>query len=236
MKPFFCYYGGKFRSAPHYPAPMYGHIIEPFAGAAGYATRYYQHKVTLCEINPKVAALWRFLIRSKPSEILGIPAQVEHVDCLKTEEHKYLVGFWLNKGASTPCKTPSSWMRGGTRPNSYWGQTIRERIASQVNQIKHWSIRECDFQNIPNFLATWFIDPPYTGNDGKLYTYNKVNYSILADFVKTRNGQSIACEQNGAEWLPFSEFRACRASPSKRGGKICHEVIFENHRDIDEIV
>ena len=40
LRPFFCYYGGKWRAAPKYPPPEHDTIVEPFAGAAGYATRY----------------------------------------------------------------------------------------------------------------------------------------------------------------------------------------------------
>ncbi len=35
LKPFFCYFGGKWRAAPHYPTPKHAEIVEPFAGAAG---------------------------------------------------------------------------------------------------------------------------------------------------------------------------------------------------------
>jgi len=47
--PFFGYYGGKFRAAPHYPAPLHKTIIEPFAGSAGYAMRHYERQVILIE-------------------------------------------------------------------------------------------------------------------------------------------------------------------------------------------
>ena len=35
LKPFFTYYGGKYRAAPKYPEPVHGSIVEPFAGSAG---------------------------------------------------------------------------------------------------------------------------------------------------------------------------------------------------------
>jgi hypothetical protein len=35
LKPFFCFYGGKWRVAPHYPAPEHTMVVEPFAGASG---------------------------------------------------------------------------------------------------------------------------------------------------------------------------------------------------------
>jgi site-specific DNA-adenine methylase len=57
LKPFFCYYGGKWRAAPHYPAPEHDRIIEPFAGAAGYSMRYPQKRVALYEKDPKTRTL-----------------------------------------------------------------------------------------------------------------------------------------------------------------------------------
>jgi len=40
LRPFWRYYGGKWRAAPSYPSPRCETIIEPFAGAAGYSLRY----------------------------------------------------------------------------------------------------------------------------------------------------------------------------------------------------
>jgi site-specific DNA-adenine methylase len=34
LRPFFTFYGGKWRAAPFYDAPTHGHIVEPFAGSA----------------------------------------------------------------------------------------------------------------------------------------------------------------------------------------------------------
>jgi len=39
LRPFWRYYGGKFRAAPRYPTPTHKTIVEPFAGAAGYSLR-----------------------------------------------------------------------------------------------------------------------------------------------------------------------------------------------------
>lgn len=62
MWPFFTFYGGKWRAAPRYPSPIYNTIVEPFAGAAGYAVRYYERDIILIEKDPEIAALWRYLI------------------------------------------------------------------------------------------------------------------------------------------------------------------------------
>lgn len=41
LRPFFTYFGAKWRAAPHYPPPTHPTVIEPFAGAAGYALRHH---------------------------------------------------------------------------------------------------------------------------------------------------------------------------------------------------
>lgn len=166
MWPFFCFYGGKWRAAPRYPVPLHATIVEPFAGAAGYATRHAERQVVLVERDPVLAALWRFLIKAHPHEIRSIPllSGDETVDDLDTcIEAKSLVGFWLNKGSAQPKRSQSAWMRAGIRPKSFWGEEIRSRIAAQVEHIRHWRVIEGDFSTAPDITATWFIDPPYQG-------------------------------------------------------------------------
>jgi hypothetical protein len=64
VKPFFCFYGGKWRAA----TPIHTTIVEPFAGAAGYATRYPDCNIVLVERDPIIAGLWRYLVGVKSSE------------------------------------------------------------------------------------------------------------------------------------------------------------------------
>ena len=71
MKPFFQFYGGKWRAAKYYPAPKYDTIIEPFAGSAGYSLRYYKKRVILVDINPTIVTLWKYLISATPTDILS---------------------------------------------------------------------------------------------------------------------------------------------------------------------
>lgn len=73
MRPFFCYYGGKWRAAPLYPQPEHGTIVEPFAGAAGYATRYPLNRVVLVEKDPILAGLWKYLTRVTARDIWALP-------------------------------------------------------------------------------------------------------------------------------------------------------------------
>jgi hypothetical protein len=128
LRPFFGYYGGKWRDAlKHYPEPLYDTIVEPFAGSAGYALRYASHKIILCEIDPVLAEVWRYLIRVTPADIRAIPdVPIDGtVDDLKIpQEAKWLVGLWLNRGIAQPRVSPSKWMRDGIRPGSFWGKGL----------------------------------------------------------------------------------------------------------------
>jgi site-specific DNA-adenine methylase len=226
MLPFFCYFGGKYRAAPHYPAPRYPTIIEPFAGAAGYATRYADCDVRLYDVDPIIVGVWSYLIKAKASEIRAMPTVVEHVDNLRCpQEAKWLIGFWLNKGTAAPCKTPSAWMRAGTRGANFWGPQIRERVATQSSRIKHWKCEQKSYREVETPRATWFVDPPYV-KAGRNYRYSDVDYADLASWCRLLTGQAIVCEAEGADWLPFRPFRTIKASEARSGGKRSHEVIW----------
>ncbi len=217
MWPFFCFYGGKWRAARHYPAPMHDRIFEPFAGAAGYSVRHHRRDVVLVEKDAQIAALWRYLIGATERDILNVPLLAEgqgvedmQADCAGA---RYLVGFWLNKGSAVPCKSPSAWMRSGLRPGSFWGPEIRARIASQVGAIKHWTIIEGDYTDAPDERGTWFIDPPYM-KAGRHYRQSSaaIDYKRLADWCRERRGQVIVCENDGARWLPFQFLAEIKAT------------------------
>lgn len=65
LKPFFTYFGGKYRLAPKYPKPMYNTIVEPFAGSAGYSLRYPEREVILNDLDPVISGIWEYLINVK---------------------------------------------------------------------------------------------------------------------------------------------------------------------------
>ena len=149
LKPFWRYYGGKWRAAPRYPKPLHETIIEPFAGAAGYALRYPDRRVILVEKYPVVAEMWRFLIGATPKDILQIPL-VEHVDALPDQTPqgaRHLVGFCMNSAVCSPRLALSSGrkkLRAMGRKFEGWSEAQRERVAMQVKAIKHWRIIEDD--------------------------------------------------------------------------------------------
>lgn len=231
LRPFFCYYGGKWRAAPKYPLPEYDLIVEPFAGAAGYATRYANRRVLLVEKDPIIAGLWKYLIKVSASEVRSLPllGNDQTVDDLHgvAQEAKWLVGFWLNKGSNGPRRSPSSWMRQGIRPKSYWGEHVRALLASQVDQIRHWECWEGSYDTAPRTVATWFVDPPYQ-LAGQHYVHGSkdLEYGRLAAWCRDRWGQTIVCENSGATWLPFVPFAAIKSSESSRGKSKSLEAIW----------
>lgn len=110
LKPFWRYYGGKWRSAPRYPPPLHRTIVEPFAGAAGYSLRYPERDVVLVEKYVVVADIWRYLIGADPAEIRAISC-VEHVDDLPAwvpTPARHLVGFCMNAAVVSPRKRLSA--------------------------------------------------------------------------------------------------------------------------------
>lgn len=228
LRPFFSFYGGKWRDTPkHYPTPKYNTIVEPFAGSAGYSVRHADKRVLLFDADPIVVGVWSFLIASTPENVLAIPdlEPGQTTEDLKVcQEVKWLVGFWLNRAPSAPRKSPSSWMRSGVRPGSFWGERVRSMLASQVNAIKHWRITLADYSKIdvPEPL-TWFVDPPYQ-NAGKHYRFGSdhLDFEHIGAWCKSRRGQTIVCENHGATWLPFERLGDVKTTRSgARSVEVC---------------
>lgn len=231
LKPFWRYYGGKWRAAPKYPKPQYDTIIEPFAGAAGYSLRYPDRQVILIEKYAVLAEMWRYLIGVKSAEVRRIPT-VDHVDELPAwvpEGARSLVGFSLNSATTRPSKSMSSgqqWLRSRGRKYEGWGEGRRELVARQVSLIKHWRIIEGDYTGAPDVDATWFVDPPYNNSAGRFYVHADLDYAALGLWCRSRSGQTIVCENAGADWLPFRPFMNFKKN--EMTGKTSSEVIWTN--------
>ena len=237
MRTFWNYYGGKWRVAPRYPHPCHDVVIEPFAGAAGYSLRHHRKNVILIDADEIIAGVWSYLIGASPDEIMALPDSVESVDDLRVpQEARWLIGFCLNSATASPCKTASKWMRQTKARNpesaNFWGPARKRRIASQVNEIKHWRIIHGSYTDAPNVPATWFVDPPYQVA-GRHYRHGSdgIDYGHLGSWCRERDGLVIACENEGASWLPFRPFGAIKASSNNRNGGVSSEVVWiNNHR------
>jgi hypothetical protein len=230
LAPWWRYYGAKYRIARRYPPPRHAQIIEPFAGAAGYATRYPDAAVLLIDRDPIIVGVWQYLIHVRPSEILALPdvAAGEDVQALTAvpQEARWLMGFWCNV-TSRPVRTPSRWMREPSPHHLFWGDKVRQRLAAQVDRIRHWRVQFGAYTDAPDVPATWFIDPPYE-KLGRHYRYRPVEYTALATWCQARQGQVIVCEQAGATWLPFEPLPGGPAKTARKG-RPSWEVIWTRH-------
>jgi hypothetical protein len=198
------YYGSKSKIVKYYPIPRYAHIIEPFAGTAQYAMRYWEHEVTLVDKYSIITDMWKWLQKCSEGDLRGLPRLKEGeslddftFDCKKA---KWFMGMIITGGPTQPKKTPSAW-KVTIRPNT---QNYKiEQACKNLHKIKHWRVIEADYLSLDNEKATWFIDPPYYVG-GKYYVHSKIDYEQLAIWCASRKGQVLVCENSKASWLPFS--------------------------------
>ncbi len=230
MKRMLSYMGGKLRLSSKMLPPQRDLIIEPFAGGAGYSLCHAPQKVLLIEINPLVASVWKYLISVKSKEILALPIHFDSVDDLQIcQEAKWLIGFWLGCVLTSPCRSRSTWGRECivSVPGGVWSERLRDRIAIQVEQIRHWEILEGSYLDAPDVEAHWVVDPPYIVA-GHKYPYSDIDYKELAEWCRARKGYTVVHEAEGADWLPFKEFHTVQAANGYRRKGYSVEVIWEN--------
>lgn len=206
MRPFFPYYGSKWNIARHYPKPAHDFVIEPFAGAAGYATFYDCPRVHLVDADPIIAGIWAYLINVSVAEILALPEIPEVGDSVDNyaipQEAKWLIGFWLNRGSASPKKTRTAYSARSDKAQLNWGARAKERIASQLEGIRGWTVTHGSYADITNTEATWYVDPPYI-DKGRYYRKPFAEFDDLGRWCRTRRGMVMVCEGAGASWLPF---------------------------------
>lgn len=219
------YYGSKTNVVHLYPAPAFDKIIEPFAGTARYALRYFDRDVLLVDKYEVIIKIWKWLQQCSPGDVLGLPRfkQGQNInefsyDC---DEQRLLIGFLVGYGFPDPRHTASPRLK--NRPNAM-NYTIK-RIASQLWKIKHWKIECLNYTQIRNQKATWFIDPPYQHGGHAYVKSNKdINFLKLADWCQDRRGQIIVCENMKADWL---DFKAMGTHHTRTGTN--YEAIWSNY-------
>jgi site-specific DNA-adenine methylase len=217
----FSYYGGKKKIIDAYPSPTYDTIIEPFAGSAIYSlTYFYTKNIVLNDIYPTLFGIWNYLVEASHEQILNLP-RLNLGDNLNdfdlTQEERDLMGFWVNRGVPYPHNVYTTW---AFKSNEI--ERRRKDTLFYLNNIRHFVIKNKHYERLANVEATWFIDPPYqTG--GEHYIHNEIDYSHLTNWVKTRKGQVIVCENAGADWLDFKPLVETRGQK-----KMSSELIWTN--------
>lgn len=226
MRPLFPFYGSKWRDAKRYGQPT-SHVVEPFAGSAGYSTYWEPERVTLIDADPILVGVWSYLIAASAEDILALPdvepgQDVRDMDL--SQEAAWLIGFWLNRGSATPKRRQTAFSARTERGQLVWGQRARERIAADIHLVDHWSITLGDFESAPRDEgATYFIDPPYV-EKGKYYRIrlDKPDYPRLAACARALPGRRVVCENADADWLPFQPLASIKSTKG-----VSHEVVWE---------
>ncbi len=197
------YFGSKVASAKNYPEPQYDTIIEPFCGGAGYSLYHREKQVYLYDINEDVVDCWKWLIQASSKDVLDLPLLQpgEMIPESLSRGQKLVLGWSVSLVSANPQRflVPSS----KDVPGSFWCHNRRASLAKLVDEIRHWKVCGAMYSNLANRKATWFCDPPYQAQEGRAYPYSVVDYKHLGKWCKSRDGQVIVCEQEGADWLPF---------------------------------
>lgn len=206
----FSYYGSKSKLVKLYEPPKYSLIIEPFAGSARYALQYFDRDVLLIDAYDVVIKIWHYLQNASEQDIVGLPnlTYKQTVDDYKLSEGERLfLGFLVARGTRRPQRIVQKFS---------CVEKDKAKVAKNLYKIKHWKIQLGSYEDIDNVEATWYVDPPYQNvgnisggaNTGKS-TYNvnergkKMDFDFLAEWCKSRKGQTIVCETTAGTWLPF---------------------------------
>ncbi len=142
----FSYFGSKSKLVKHYPKPLYGTIIEPFAGSARYALMYWEKKIILIEKNKTIFDIWNWLVNEATKNfILSLPL-FEHKEKIVYKDSiiRNLIALESNEGTAKP-RNYSRWRS--------W-EPGRKRIADNLYKIKHWKIIHGDYSLAPNIEAS----------------------------------------------------------------------------------
>jgi len=223
----FYYCGAKHALARRYPPPAHATIIEPFAGAAGYACYWAtpQHRVLLFDRDPEIVALWHRLQAMDPRELAAMECPPIGARC-----HDPLINLAQTGNAIRPGWERWRNAKVTARQSLIW-PTMRLRILRMLPTIRHWTVTCGDYTDAPDLRATWFIDQPYHRQqrrgrgDGYAHGADAIDYDALGQWCRARQGQAIVCEQRGAEWLPFRPLAVALAtSPGPRRERV--EVVW----------
>lgn len=243
MRPFFPYYGSKYRLARLLGPPQCDTIIEPFAGSACYSLFWWEYwwgpkkQVILVDIDPVIIGVFEWLKSPSAARDIGrLPDRVLHIDELDDlkpkvcEAAKWFVGLWLDHAQSRPAVTMCNWGRNSVKWRNYWSADIKYRILKQIPLIRNNPTIICgNYWDAPDIEAHWHIDAPYQGSCGRAYRLNHIDYHALGQFVDSLKGYIQVCGGPDDDWLPFEFFAEM---PSHRHARRSFEYLYQkdNHR------
>lgn len=232
MRTAFSYYGGKGMLAGKYPKPKHKKIVELFAGGASYALRYYKHDCILVDKNKNLVAAWKFIQRPNLQQLKKIPEHIEPGTKISDfGEVDPGFEFILRAAANVGTAGQNKKMETITKIGAihFFKNTVL-KVLYWTDKIQHWDIRNGSYDNFDFGLATYFIDPPYQNDAGKLYKFGAktIDYDHLKQFVLNLFGQIIITENHKSHWVKsFRKYdlkRSCGINAKHISGKRQSEV------------
>lgn len=200
----FYYFGRKGRLARFYPPPRHPLVIEPFAGSAAYTLHWRPADALLIDKDEEVVALWHRLCGMTKAEIRAVdPPRAGDI----TDDF-----WWIAAMASSGSIAGTKWKVSHFAERQFHDGRVIEVAASNVDTARAYTYQHGTYRDAPDVEAAWFVDPPYQNVKGYRFGNAGIDYADLADFCRTRRGQVIVCEQQGADWLPFRPFVPLKSS------------------------
>jgi site-specific DNA-adenine methylase len=247
------YFGSKLTSSQHYPAPTDEEtIVEPFAGGAGYSIRHWQRSdgsprpVLLIEKNPRMAALWQWLIQADPGEVLRLPVDLpvgsDIRDALGQTPQAELVARWQRVGAfrqNAGGYVVSAGKRGKDgkpKPadvDGLWCTRTRERVAAGLHRFRTWRCLCAGYDALElapgDGPALVYVDPPYQHFSPRNYpgAHEPLDFKALGAWCQrqARHARVVVCEARDEvrnrepDWLPFEPLGVTIVGAVDRGGE-----------------
>lgn len=213
----FSYFGSKASLVDHYPKPKFDRIVEPFAGGANYALKYWDREVIIADRSRDLCRVWNYLKNASKQDILGLPKMKvgQSLDdyefsSLSADEKRFL-GLLVNVAFTGGAKTVTKWV-----------VSIEQDLintAEQIHKIKKWTIINKPYWELKeNWTATWYIDPPYQfGGEKYPWGSKDISYPSLSKWCMERSGHVIVCENTKADWMPFQ--------PLIKNSGQCHKTV-----------
>ncbi len=209
------YYGAKTNLIDYYPSPKHDKIIEPFAGSARYALKYWDRDILLVDKYDVIIKVWKWLQLASEKDILSLPRKMVMgqkfddmgFDC---EGQRLFYSFISGCGDSRP-RNMATKRKTIDRPNHI--NYNLQRVAKELWKIRNWKIELGSYEQLQNETATWFIDPPYEFGGHSYKESNKnIDFPSLSLWCKQRQGQIIVCENTKATWMDFKPIKMQRGS------------------------
>lgn len=232
------YYGGKSKIVHHYPVPTHSLLIEPFAGSGAYSWHHRRmdsgapREVWLNDLDARTYSIWKFLTSPDASDIVEayVPETVEagtKISEIIPADYPGLVEMCraeANQGTQGARGVHDQVTSMGAK---CW--KVRRKALQVIPEVKDWRITNSSYEDLINVDATWFVDPPYSNPAGSRYRTTGINYEALGWWCLNRKGQTIVCENLGANWLPFVPMEHSRVSIRSRYQKAdAKEVMWTN--------